>query len=77
MMFSTPTICFEDFCNFCGKISLKQFSHNYCENELSSKGIFPYSFFKSIEEIRNCKSFPTYDQFQNELNAPSDQELEQ
>lgn len=77
MLFSTPSFSFVDITNFVGKMSLKNFAHNYCESEQSSKGIFPYTLFNSIEEIRSCKTFPAYFQFKNDLTIPTDVELEQ
>jgi len=77
MMFATDSFSFVDICNYCGKMSLRQFAQNYCTNELSSKGIFPYSLFNRIEDIRSCKTFPTYHAFKNDLNDPTDLEIEQ
>ena len=76
-MFSTCSLSFVDITNYVGKMSLRKFALNYCENELSTKGIFPYTLFNRIEDIRDCKTFPAYFEFKNDLNIPTESELEQ
>lgn len=77
MLFQTPSLSFIDISNFVGSLSLRKFSQNYCDSEFSTKGIFPYSLFSCIEEIRSCTSFPDYFKFKNNLNIPSAADLEQ
>lgn len=50
---------------FSSPCSLDQFLRQW--NSESAKSIFPYSFFDSIESVRNQKSFPPKSAFNNEL----------
>lgn len=72
MSFSTDKFIFLDVINFVGGMSLKQFGINYVGREIT-KGIFPHREFASIEEIRNCKTFPPYNSFQSDLAPSTDQ----
>ena len=78
MVFSTPTVSFCDITNFVGRMSLVNFSKNYC-NQIDSdgKGLFPHDWFRSIESMRETTQFPPYDAFKSELVIPTPAELEQ
>ena len=72
MMFTTPTLNFMDIVNHIGKMSLAKFAVNYCNSDdQDGKGLFPHDFFRSIEEIRECREFPPYEAFQSNLNLPT------
>ena len=78
MVFSTPSVSFCDITNFVGRMSLVNFSKNYC-NQIDSdgKGLFPHDWFRSIESMRETTQFPPYDAFDSVLNIPTPAELEQ
>ena len=37
--------------------------------------MFPYELFQSIEEIRECKQFPTYEDFFTSMNKEVDRKV--
>ena len=67
MSFNTERLSFLDAINFVGGMSLKQFGLNYAGMSVS-KGIFPHRKFNSIEQMKMCKTFPSYDDFKSDLN---------
>lgn len=58
-------IVFKDVLMFSSPCNLDQYLRQW--NSISAKSIFPYSFFDSIEAVKDQISFPTKDAFKNEL----------
>ena len=74
MSLASAFLLFLDAINFVGGMSLKDFGTNYAGMSVE-KGIFPHRCFKSIEEMRNCRHFPKYEEFKSDLNPSSDEDL--
>ena len=76
MRFSTPNLVFTDGVNYTTKMSLATFAKVYCNGLDISKGVFPHSFFESIEQIRNQVEFPAYSKFKSSISRPLEKEIE-
>ena len=58
-------ISIRDILNYNAPTSLDKYLQTW--NGESSKSIFPYTHFKSIEHMRSCKEFPNKDAFFNDI----------
>ena len=54
-----------DVCNFNAPCSLDDYMQTW--NGESPKSIFPYTFFKSVEELRSYTEFPPKEAFYSDL----------
>ena len=61
-------VLFVDAMNLSGGGSLDSFSKMFGTEQ--SKGTFPYEYFQSIDDMKNCKVFPRYDAFKSSLKFP-------
>ena len=72
MLLSFSKISIKDFMNFSGfKMSLENFAKSVGVSN-SSKLCYPYELYESVEQIKNTKFFPSYEDFQNTLYLPTD-----
>lgn len=62
---TTNLFVFKDAYLFTSPCSLSKYLAQ--NNVVENKSIFPYSFFHSIEELRNCTDFPPHSAFYSEL----------
>ena len=65
MMLTVNQIQFRDVLDFTAPTNLSKYLKTWGASE--AKSIFPYSFFKTIEEIEACTEFPPKEAFFNEL----------
>ena len=69
-------ICFRDILNFTSPTTLDKYIKQW--GAKLTKSIFPYSYYKSIEELKQATQFPEQAAFYNELKQQAiDQELYQ
>ena len=61
---------FKDLMNFSSPMPLDRYLKIWTNS--SYKLIYPYELFKSIEEIRNCKTFPPIEKFKTSLKPQVD-----
>ena len=61
----TKTICFKDILNFTVPMPMDSYLKSW--NGEQSKLIFPYSKYRSIEQIRADTNFPPIEDFYNQL----------
>ena len=74
MRFSSQSLIFCDAINYTTKMKLATFANVYLNGEDISKGVFPHSYYASIESIRNSKEFPPYSSFKSCLGLPSEKD---
>ena len=65
-----PELMFMDALNFAGGMTLAKFGQIWANNDAPQKGLFPYSYFKSVKQIRDQTEFPAYSAFRSELQKP-------
>lgn len=70
MRFSSQSLIFSDAINYCTNMSLSKFAKVYLNGEDISKGVFPHSYYHSIECIKDAKEFPPYSKFASSLSKP-------
>ena len=61
-------VIFVDAYNLSGGGSLAKFAKMMGAE--TSKGVFPYEYFQSVTEMKDCKSFPKYEHFKSSLRFP-------
>ena len=61
-------VLFVDAMNLSGGGTLSSFSKMFGTDE--SKGTFPYEHYQTIDEMKNCSSFPKYEAFKSSLKFP-------
>ena len=64
---------FKDLMNFSSPMSLDRYLKIWTSS--SYKLIYPYELFESIEQIRNCKTFPPIEKFKSALKSEVDVEV--
>ena len=65
MMMTVNQIQFRDVLDFTAPTNLSKYLKTWGASE--AKSVFPYSHFKSIEDMERCKEFPPKEAFFNEL----------
>lgn len=70
----TSQFIFKDVLSFTAPCGLDKFLRSWQAPQV--KSIWPYSFFGSVEEIQNCRKFPEYECFQNQLNPKKTPSIE-
>ena len=74
-MISTEKFSFKDCLKFTAPCSYDKFAKVW--NAPTSKSIWPYNFYTSVEEIRGAKKFPPYAAFKSELNPNKTPSMQQ
>lgn len=75
MRFSSQNLVFADAVNYTTKMKLSSFANVYLNGQMDiSKGVFPHSYYSSIESIRDAKEFPPYSSFKSCLGLPSEKD---
>ena len=66
MQISTDKFFFKDILKFTAPCSYDKFAKVW--NAPSSKSIWPYSYYETVEDIKAARSFPPYSAFKSKLN---------
>ena len=65
---SLEKIIFKDILSFSAPCSLEKYLSQWYNGDFG-KSIFPYQAFESIEQIRSCQEFPSYESFHSDLKG--------
>ena len=70
MRFASQHLIFSDGINYTTSMKLSTFAKTYLNGRDISKGVFPHSYFSTIESIRSATEFPSYSSFRSCLSKP-------